>query len=91
MHDGELVGWMGKTEETLVTFIPEHEPARTRAVEALAEALLGRVRGGARVSILLQTIDGERALTTSLGRLLVERGFKHSSNGISLRNAHGRT
>lgn len=86
LHDGALVGWMGKSEETLVTFVPEHEPARTHALEALVDALVGRVRGGSRASVLLQTIDGERALTTPLGRLLVERGFKHASNGLILRN-----
>ncbi len=90
LHDGELIGWMGKSEETLITFIPEHEPAHTHAFDALIEALTLRVRSGARNSLLLQSIDGERPLTTPLGRMLAERGFKHASNGLLLRGARGR-
>jgi ATP-dependent Lhr-like helicase len=39
LHEGLLVGWLGRTERSLLTFLPAEEPARGRAMEALARAL----------------------------------------------------
>jgi ATP-dependent Lhr-like helicase len=83
--EGAVVGWLGRTEQSLLTFLPTAEPARGRVIDALADALAGLVRSGARRSILLASIDGESAMRSPLTEALLARGFRHGLRGLLLR------
>lgn len=83
--EGALVGWLGRTEQSLLTFVPPAEPARGRVIDALADALAGLVRSGARRAILLASIDGESAMRSPLTEALLARGFRHGLRGLLLR------
>lgn len=85
LFDGELVGWLGRTEQSLLTFLPAHEPARSRAIDALADALARLVRSGARRAIMLASIDGESAMRSPITEALLSRGFRHGLRGLLLR------
>jgi ATP-dependent Lhr-like helicase len=85
LHDGELLGWIGRSEQSLLTFLPPHEPARGHAIDALADALAGLVRSGARKALSLATIDGEGAMRSPLAEALLARGFRHGLRGLLLR------
>ncbi len=83
--DGALVGWIGRTEQSLLTFLPTSEPARGRTIDALADALAGLVRSGARRALMLASIDGESAMRSPLTEALIARGFRHGLRGLLLR------
>jgi ATP-dependent Lhr-like helicase len=83
--EGSVIGWLGRTEQSLLTFLPTAEPARGRVIDALADALAGLVRSGARRSILLASIDGESAMRSPLTEALLSRGFRHGLRGLLLR------
>ncbi|MFO0709998.1 MAG: DEAD/DEAH box helicase [Sandaracinus sp.] len=83
--EGAVVGWLGRTEQSLLTFLPATEPARGRVIDALADALAGLVRSGARRAIHLSSIDGESAMRSPLTEALLARGFRHGLRGLLLR------
>ncbi|MBN8610476.1 MAG: DEAD/DEAH box helicase [Deltaproteobacteria bacterium] len=83
--EGALIGWIGRTEQSLLTFLPTSEPARARTVDALADALAGLVRSGARRVLMLASIDGESAMRSPLTEALIARGFRHGLRGLLLR------
>ncbi|WP_437564045.1 Lhr family helicase [Sorangium sp. So ce542] len=81
LHDGRLLAWMGRTERSLTTFLPEAEPERGAAIHAIASALAGLVAEGRRRAVLVATIDGEPAHSSPLSRALAEVGFTSGSHG----------
>lgn len=81
LRDGELIGYLGKSEKDLTTFLPEHEPERGHVITALASALAGLVDAGRRRTLLIARIDGEDAEQSALGPSLVAAGFTPSSRG----------
>jgi len=83
--DGVLLGWMGRTEQSLLTFLPASEPARARAIDALADALAGLVRSGARRVLMLASVDGDSAMRSPITEALIARGFRHGLRGLLLR------
>ncbi|WP_437971931.1 DEAD/DEAH box helicase [Sorangium sp. So ce260] len=81
LHDGRLLAWMGRTERSLTTFLPEAEPERGEAIQAIASALAALVAEGRRRAVLVATIDGEPAHSSPLARALAEAGFTSGAHG----------
>jgi ATP-dependent helicase Lhr and Lhr-like helicase len=86
-HDGRLLAWVGRTERSVLTFLPESEPARAAAIRAIAAALAARVEQGRRRMLLIATVDGEPAHASPLARALAEVGFTSMSHGYLKRAA----
>ena len=81
LRDGELIGYVGRTEKNLLTFLPGAEPARGQAASALAGALAALVDEGRRRTLLIGRIDGEEAEESAFGARLAEAGFTATSKG----------
>ncbi len=81
LRDGAVIGYLGRSERDLVTFLPAEEPDRGHAAEALARALAGIVESGRRKTLLVEKIDGVTAEGAELGRVLAEVGFSATSKG----------
>jgi ATP-dependent Lhr-like helicase len=80
--DGALVAYIGRAERSLLTFLPESEPERGHAAEALASALSAMVEQGRRRSLLIAQIDGAPADGSPLSPYLSKRGFTATSRGF---------
>ncbi|HET9934022.1 MAG TPA: hypothetical protein VFQ35_25135, partial [Polyangiaceae bacterium] len=85
--DGRLIGYIGRSDRALTTFLTEEEPLRSRELTALTEALRDEVRPGRRAALLIATIDKTAAASSPLASAFVERGFTPSAAGLSLRRA----
>ena len=81
LHDGALVGWLGRGGDSLTTFCRPTNRAPGASTAALANALAGLVESGERRALLLVTIDGGAAPKSALGTALYEAGFRASSEG----------
>ncbi|MEO5730880.1 MAG: DEAD/DEAH box helicase, partial [Byssovorax sp.] len=81
LHDGRLLGYLGRTETDLLTFLPEDFTASSRSAKALAQALAALVDEHARRTLILGRIDGDDPEKSPLGPHLVEVGFSPSSKG----------
>jgi ATP-dependent Lhr-like helicase len=78
---GELLAWIGRGEQNLLTFLPAEEPERTRRGRALANALARMVDSGRRRALLISRVDGEPVQSSALGPLLVAAGFSAGHKG----------
>ena len=78
---GELIAWLGRGEQNLLTFLPAEEPQRTRRARALAAALAQLVESGRRRALLIARVDGEPVHTSALAPLLVAAGFSAGHKG----------
>jgi ATP-dependent helicase Lhr and Lhr-like helicase len=87
LFDGALVGWMGRGEHPLLTFLPDEEPARSRTAEALARGLARLVDGGARPALLIASIDGVDPARSPLLPAFVREGFAATARGLLKRRA----
>ena len=76
---GQLIGYLGRTRKSLVTFLPESEPERGQVMRALADALAGIARPGA--SLLISKIDGGAPGDSPLSVALRDAEFSPSSRG----------
>jgi ATP-dependent Lhr-like helicase len=81
LHAGELVGWLGRSEQSLLTFLPAEEPERSRRGRALARALADLVDSGRRRALLVSRIDGEPAHASAFAPLLAAAGFAPGHKG----------
>ncbi|HWT85074.1 MAG TPA: DEAD/DEAH box helicase, partial [Myxococcales bacterium] len=90
LHDGELAGWLGRGEHNLQTFLPDEEPARSRAGRALAHALAAQVDEGRRKAFLIARVDGEDVNASPLAPALREAGFTPGMKGYLKRAPLGR-
>jgi ATP-dependent Lhr-like helicase len=88
LYAGQLVAYLGRGETTLLTWLPEVEPARTHLAEGLARSLasltdravpLGR---GRRRALLIETIDTAPAVQSRLCPALCAGGFVATSKGL---------
>jgi ATP-dependent Lhr-like helicase len=79
LFGGELIGYFGRTGKSLLSFLPEDEPDRTRRMQALCESLAKLARPGA--SVLLEKIDGGPPGDSVLSAALQDAGFSPSSRG----------
>jgi ATP-dependent Lhr-like helicase len=85
LRDGELLGWMGRGEHPVLTFLPDEEPARTEAARALAGALAGRVDSAGLRALLISTLDGVAATDSPLAGVFLDAGFSPTAQGLQRR------
>ncbi|HEY8042143.1 MAG TPA: DEAD/DEAH box helicase [Polyangiaceae bacterium] len=81
-HDGALLGWMGRGEHPLLTFLPEAEPDRSGQARILAAALAELVDGGKRRALLIATVDGVEAARSPLAAAFTGAGFSATQRGL---------
>jgi ATP-dependent Lhr-like helicase len=81
--DGQAPGaHLGRAERSLLTFLPETEPERGHAAEALAKALSHLVESGRRRSLLIAQVDGDPTEKSPLAPHLSKAGFSATSRGF---------
>jgi ATP-dependent Lhr-like helicase len=85
VRDGELLAWIGRSEQTLLTFLPSDAGGFDTRARALAEALYGLARAAGRRALLLSTIDGDDAARSGVARHLTSAGFVASGRELLLR------
>jgi ATP-dependent Lhr-like helicase len=81
LRDGALVGWIGRAESNLFTFLPPAEPERGAAAAAIAGALARLVDTGRRRALLVRQIDGQDPRDSVLAPYLAAVGFFAGSRG----------
>jgi len=80
--NGELVGWLGKNADQLLTWLPD-DPAKHGAyIDALVQALVDRI---AEPSIVINKIDGEPPGSSVLHAELLAAKFRPSGEGLMYR------
>ncbi|MBX3125854.1 MAG: DEAD/DEAH box helicase [Polyangiaceae bacterium] len=79
---GELIAWLGKRKESIVTF---EGAAGTAGIEALAGALDAVARAPGRRALTIREIDGAPPEQGVLGQALMQRGFVSTSRGLLAR------
>ena len=75
---GRLVAFIERGGRKVLTFTEDDEALR-QAVDRL------RKLAGRRRRFEIETVDGEKAVTTTLGVLLVEAGFVDSYKGLAFK------
>ncbi|MBV9947367.1 MAG: winged helix DNA-binding domain-containing protein, partial [Myxococcales bacterium] len=85
LREGVLLGWMGRGDHPVLTFLPEQEPARSNAARALAGALASLVDEGGRAALLISTIDGVDATASPLAGAFAAAGFTRAARGLMKR------
>ncbi len=80
--DGVLLGWLGRGEHPLITFLPEAEPDRSEAARALAQGLGQLVEGKVRRALLVSSVDGIDAAHSPLASSFVQAGFVATARGL---------
>ncbi len=85
LHDGALRAWAARGGESLLTFLPEEEPARGHACAAVARALASRVDAGRRRVLLVETVDRRPAAESPLAPYLAREGFVLGARGFMKR------
>ncbi|AKF07382.1 DEAD/DEAH box helicase [Sandaracinus amylolyticus] len=87
LREGRPIAWMGRTERSLITFLPEAEPERGHAIRAIARALAELVESGRRKAILIASVDGEPTHGSPIVGALRDEGFTHGLHGYLKRSA----
>jgi ATP-dependent Lhr-like helicase len=82
LHNGHLAAWIGRTEKTLLTFLPEAEPERGECAEAITRALAELVEEGRRRAVLISKVDGAAPQDSALAEYLSRAGFSLGSRGF---------
>jgi ATP-dependent helicase Lhr and Lhr-like helicase len=84
--DGALAAYIARGDRQLTTFLPEAEPARSKAARAVARALLERARSGgdAPRGLLIEEIDGQPPSRHALAPFLADAGFTAGALGYAL-------
>jgi ATP-dependent Lhr-like helicase len=82
LQDGRLLGYLGRTQGSLVSFVPTDEPDRSRALEALAASLAGLVSDKGKRVLLLRSIDGAPPGDSPLAPYLRQVGFRLGAAGF---------
>jgi ATP-dependent Lhr-like helicase len=76
--DGALAAYVSRGDRQLLTFLPDAEPARSRAARAVARLLADRYRNG----MLIEEIDGAAASLHPLAPFFGEAGFVSGALGL---------
>jgi ATP-dependent Lhr-like helicase len=79
LSDGHLVGFLARSGQQLLTFLPADEAEREIRQRGLVAALVSQAR---REPLLLAKIDGERAEQSPLAGPLRQAGFISLSRGL---------
>ncbi len=82
LQDGELLAFIGRSQQTVLTFFPPTEPERTHAAEAVARALAAWVDRGGRRALLIAKIDSDEPRSSILAPHLTKAGFAASRRGF---------
>ncbi len=82
LRDGELLGYLGRAERSLLTFLPVGDPEHTQAADSLAKALADMVDLGRRRTLLLAQIDSEPTEKSAMAPHLTKAGFTATSRGF---------
>ncbi len=82
LQGGALLGFLGKREEQLLTFLPNDEPLASAAARDLAAALADLVDSGRRRALLVVSIDGVPATSHALAEVLLRAGFTKKATGL---------
>jgi len=85
LYDGKLVGYLARGADSLLTFLPSHQPARGAAERALTEALGRLVDSGQRNVLFITTIDGASANASPMASALARTGFRFTGLGFMRR------
>ena len=85
LHEGTLLGWLGRGDHPLLTFLPSDPPARSEAAALLARALAERVDRGKHRAFLISTIDGVDAGRSPLTPAFAAAGFSTTLHGLQRR------
>ena len=84
LHEGRLIGYLGRTRQILVTFLPGEEPSRIRAADALVRCFQRMSEAGD--VVYLTKVDGRSPGDSVVAEQLTEIGFVPSSKGYLLRS-----
>ena len=90
LRDGALLGWIGRAESNLFTFLPATEPDRGQAAASLAGALARLVDTGRRRAVLVRSVDGVETRDSVLAPYLAAVGFFAGSRGYLKKPAAAR-
>ena len=82
--DGRLAAYLARGDRTLLTWLPDAEPDRSRTARAIACALVERARSGddRPRGMLIEEIDGTQAATHPLAPFLSATGFVAGAMGF---------
>jgi ATP-dependent Lhr-like helicase len=79
IHEGRLIGYLSRTGQSLITFLPDEEPERTAMRNVLVETLSEMAVPGA--PVFLTKIDGQEPGATDVAPSLIAAGFTGTSRG----------
>jgi ATP-dependent Lhr-like helicase len=82
LYNGNLAAWIGRTERSLLTFLPEAEPEHSKTAEAVTRALAELVEEGHRRAVLISKIDGQSPEESALAPFLKAAEFSLGSRGF---------
>ncbi|MEZ4650501.1 MAG: crosslink repair DNA glycosylase YcaQ family protein [Candidatus Eisenbacteria bacterium] len=82
LHEGRLLAYIGRTERSLLTFLPESEPERSASARVLATTLSELPAKGRSRALTVTKIDGEDPSQSFLARFLEEEGFRSTYKGL---------
>jgi ATP-dependent Lhr-like helicase len=77
---GEPILYLERSGRSLQTLVDAGDPR----VEPALGALVDQVRAGRIKRLALERVDGETALTSPLGRALIELGFQEGPRRLTL-------
>jgi ATP-dependent Lhr-like helicase len=79
IHEGRLIGYLSRTGQSLITFLPDEEPGRAAMRDVLVQTLSELAVPGA--PVFLTKIDGQEPGATDLAPSLIAAGFTGTSRG----------
>ncbi len=82
LYNGQLIGFLNRTSQNLLAWIPEVEPDATVMAQALAELLVEEAQ---REPLMLHKINGTSALASPFRSVLQSAGFMALSQGLLCR------
>ncbi|MCB9594081.1 MAG: DEAD/DEAH box helicase [Sandaracinaceae bacterium] len=86
LHDGVLVGFVGRTGHSVTTFLPDDERARRRSIDALVRGLqLATGQGRNARAVLIKRVDGDDPAASAIATDLQDAGFAPTSRGFHRR------
>ena len=80
IHDGRLLGYLGRTGQQLLTFLPQSELDRAPLAKVLADTLANRLTPDA--PVFLTSVDGLFAGDSRLADELRAAGFVPTQRGF---------
>jgi ATP-dependent Lhr-like helicase len=89
--EGRLLGWLGRSERTLLTFFEGEPHERAAQAKSLVRALTRALEQQRRTGFLIAQVDGEDVARSPLAAELVEAGFQATSRGYLKRSPRRRT